>query len=127
MSQLASGRVFATLAVKDMTEARTFYGETLGLTMVDDSQGGVVYESGDSQLFVYESQFAGTNQATAATWQVENIDAVVEELKARGVTFEHYDVPETEWQGDIAAWGPMKSAWFKDPSGNTIAVTNKVK
>lgn len=127
MSQLASGRVSAILAVKDLAAAKQFYGETLGLAQVDENPGGVGYESGGGHLFLYESPNGGTNQATGAGFDVENIEAVVEELKAAGVVFEHYDMPETEWQGDIAVWGPMKSAWFKDPSGNILAVNSVVK
>ena len=122
MGKLAEGDVCATLGVKNLDEARTFYGETLGLGLVDDNFGGLMYKSGNSKLFVYESQFAGTNQATAASWMVDDITAAVDELKAAGVTFERYDGMPGEWQGEVNVVEGMKAAWFKDPSGNILNV-----
>jgi hypothetical protein len=79
--------------------------------------------SGDSMLMVYESQYAGTNQATAATWSVgQEIDNIVRDLKARGVSFEHYEMPDTRLEGDIHVSGDMKVAWFKDPDGNILCL-----
>ena len=127
MSQVSSGRVYATLAVKDITEGKKFYGEALGLSQVDENPGGVTYEAGGGRLFVYEAPTAGTNQATSACWDVENIEEAVAELEAAGIVFEIYDMPQTEWQGPVAVWGPMKSAWFKDPSGNTIMIGSVTK
>ena len=125
MGALSSGDVCATIAVKNAEEAKKFYSDTLGLELVDDTFGGMMYKSGDSKLFVYESQFAGTNQATSASWMVDDITAVVDELKAAGVEFEHYDGMPGEWQGDINVMEDMKSAWFKDPSGNILNVGSK--
>lgn len=119
---LAESRVFATIAVIDIAASKTFYGETLGLQQVDENPGGVTYESGGGKLFVYESQTAGTSQATCASWDVADIEAVVAELQGKGVQFETYPNFPVEWQGVIAVMGPMKSAWFKDPSGNILAV-----
>jgi extradiol dioxygenase family protein len=118
----AKGRVFATVAVKDLVTARVFYGITLGLEQIDENIGGVTYESGGGRLFVYRSPTAGTNQATSAYWEVDDIEAVVEELRQKGIIFEHYDLPETHYEGDIAVMGQMKTAWFKDPDGNILGV-----
>jgi catechol 2,3-dioxygenase-like lactoylglutathione lyase family enzyme len=84
----------ANLAVKDLDAARKFYEGTLGLSEVH-TEGGelVVYKSGNSTLNVYRSQFAGTNQATAVTWMVGDVEDEVRRLKAKGVSFEHYDMP----------------------------------
>lgn len=121
---LGQGKVCATIAVKDLAAAREFYGGTLGLRQEGEVPGGVKYASQEGKIFVYQSEYAGTNRATYAEWQVEDVEAVVEDLKAKGVNFEHYDMPDTEWQGDIAVMGPMKTAWFKDPDGNILAVDN---
>jgi catechol 2,3-dioxygenase-like lactoylglutathione lyase family enzyme len=80
----------------------------------------VVLKSGDSQVSVYRSDYAGTNQATAVTWGVEDIDAEVKALKDKGVTFEHYDMPGLELEGDVHVGDHMKIAWFKDPDGNIL-------
>src|SRR5437868_2913602 len=119
----SEGTVIATIAVKDMEAAKKFYGSTLGLTEEkSDDPGGVMYLSGDSKVFVYESAFAGTNKATAASWQVKEIEGTVAELKGKGVTFEHYDFPGVTREGDIHVMGKIKAAWFKDPDGNVLAL-----
>jgi catechol 2,3-dioxygenase-like lactoylglutathione lyase family enzyme len=116
----------ANLAVKDLAVARRFYEDTLGLTQVDaEGDEVVVYRSGKTRINVYRSSFAGTNQATAVTWQVGgDIERLVAALKAKGVRFEHYDMPETKLVGDLHVMGDMKVAWFKDPDGNILNLIN---
>lgn len=83
----------ATIAIKDMDAAKKFYEETLGLTKAGDDPGGVMYKSGGSSVLVYQSEFAGTNKATAASWGVgDDLGTIIEGLKAKGVTFEQYDI-----------------------------------
>lgn len=82
-------------------------------------------DRGSASLMVYESQYAGTNQATAVTWVVgDELEDIVQALKAKGVTFEHYDLPETTRKGDVHVSGKTKVAWFKDPDGNILAIAN---
>jgi catechol 2,3-dioxygenase-like lactoylglutathione lyase family enzyme len=119
--------VTATVAVKDIETGKQFYGETLGLKKVDENMGGVAYESGGSQLFVYQSDTAGTGQATCAFWPVNDIEGTVAELKGKGVNFEHYDMPGGTLEGDIHIMGEMKAAWFKDPDGNILSVGNNTQ
>lgn len=116
----------ANLAVRDLGVARKFYESTLGLTKVDaEGDEVVVYKSGKTKLNVYRSQYAGTNKATAVTWPVDDVEGVVRELKAKGVTFEHYDLPGMKREGDVHVGGHMKVAWFKDPDGNILNVVNR--
>ncbi|MFI5270960.1 MAG: VOC family protein [Candidatus Saccharimonadales bacterium] len=119
----------ATIAVKDIDTAKEFYEGKLGLTEISSSDpGGILYKSGDSMVFVYQSSFAGTNQATTASWGVgEDIEEIVTELEGKGITFEEYDMPETERQGAIHIMGEMKAAWFKDPDGNILNIVNGLK
>jgi catechol 2,3-dioxygenase-like lactoylglutathione lyase family enzyme len=125
---LKDANVMATVAVKDLAAARAFYVDKLGLGLDPDaaSEPGVLsLRSGDATLLVYESQYAGTNRATAATWSVgDELEAVVQTLKARGVPFEHYDMPDTTLQGDIHVSGAIKVAWCKDPDGNILSLVN---
>jgi len=118
----------ATIAVSDLKRARAFYEGVLGLTGAQDLGGAVVYRSGDSSVFVYESEFAGTNRATSATWGVgDAFDDVVETLRGNGVTFEHYDdLPGTSRDGDVHSFADtgMRAVWFKDPDGNILNVGN---
>lgn len=121
---LKNANVMPTIAVKDLAVARRFYEGTLGLEATDSGEPSVLaLRSGNSMLMVYESQYAGTNKATAATWTVgKEIENVVQDLEARGVSFEHYDMPDTKLQGDIHVSGDMKVAWLKDPDGNILCL-----
>jgi catechol 2,3-dioxygenase-like lactoylglutathione lyase family enzyme len=116
--------VMATVAVKDLAAARKFYEGTLGLKVTDASGSeAITFASGSSKLIVYRSQYAGTNKATALNWNVGGgIHATVAALRQKGVSFEHYDFPGSTRDGDVHIMGPMKSAWFKDPDGNIIAL-----
>ena len=110
------------LAVKDLSTAARFYEETLGLSRAGSEDGeAIMYESGDTTINVYRSSFAGTNKATALTWTVDDVDDVVRTLKAKGVKFEHYDLPKMRREGDVHVAGDMKVAWFKDPDGNILS------
>ncbi len=124
---LGKNNVCAVVAVKDMDAGKKFYGDTLGLEVGMESPGGTFYKSGNGGIFVYPSSFAGTNQATAAAWNVEDVEGAVEELKGKGVSFEHYDsIPGATLEGDVHVMGELKAAWFKDPDGNILNIVNQV-
>lgn len=121
---LSDATVQPMLPVKDLEVAKKFYEESLGLQRVgEEPDAAVVYQSSSSTLCVYRSEFAGTNKGTAALWEVEDVEATVEELKAKGVTFEQYDnLPGLTRKGAIYLAGDFKVAWFKDPDGNILSV-----
>ncbi len=112
----------ANLAVKDLDVARHFYRDTLGLKEVGNEDDEVyVFQSGRTMINVYRSEFAGTNKATAVSWDVgDGIQKAVDELKGKGVAFEHYSMPGLNLKGDIHEGHGMKVAWFKDPDGNIL-------
>ena len=116
----------ANLAVRDIATARKFYEGVLGLAEADSQDGELVaYRSGASMLFVYRSDYAGTNQATAVTWVVgDQIDAVARALADKGVAFEHYHMPDTTREGDVHVGHGMRVAWFKDPDGNILNIAD---
>ncbi|MER8369349.1 VOC family protein [Mesorhizobium sp. M0306] len=124
---LANSNATANLAVKDLAKARAFYEGTLGLKEVHNEGGElIVYESGDTAINVYRSNFAGTNKATAVTWTVgDELGKIVEALKSKGVTFEHYDMPGLTLEGDVHVGQGMKIAWFKDPDGNILNLVDR--
>ena len=117
----------ANLAVKDLQASQRFYGETLGLTKLgSEGEELIVFRSGSSMINVYRSQYAGTNKATAVTWDVgERLRDIVKALKDKGVAFEHYDMPGMRRDGDIHDGGHMKVAWFKDPDGNILNLVGR--
>lgn len=123
---LADRNAMATIAVRDMAAAKTFYEGKLRLrkgTM--DEPGVATYGSGETTVLVYQSEFAGTNKATSATWSLgSEFDAVVKALKDSGVAFEHYDLPGGKREGDVHVFGDFKGAWFKDPDGNILHINS---
>lgn len=123
---LGNSLVSATIAVTDLKRARDFYEGKLGLqsdaSMTDDM--GVLYKAGaNTMLYIYARPNAPTADNTQANFKVDNIEAEMAELSAKGVTFEHYDMPgvKTDEKG-VAVMGKAKSAWFKDPDGNILAL-----
>jgi catechol 2,3-dioxygenase-like lactoylglutathione lyase family enzyme len=118
--------ILASLAVKDLKIASRFYEDILGLKRTGgEGDETIIYTSGKSRVFVYRSQYAGTNKATAAYWVVNDVDAVVKGLKAKGVKFEHYDLPGLRLEGDVHIGGKVRTAWFKDPDGNILSIVNQ--
>jgi catechol 2,3-dioxygenase-like lactoylglutathione lyase family enzyme len=115
----------ATIPVKKLDAARKFYEGKLGLEPAGSEEPGAFsYKTGKSVLLVYESQYAGTNKATAVTWLHDDVEGAVNDLKAKGVAFEHYDLPGVTRKGDIHIAGQRKNAWFKDPDGNILALVS---
>jgi catechol 2,3-dioxygenase-like lactoylglutathione lyase family enzyme len=123
---LGETKAVATVAVKDIDRATQFYEGTLGLEPAADNQepSARTYRSGNSEILVYESQYAGSNKATAVTWSVGDVEEAVRDLKAKGIAFEKYDMPGMTRQGDVHVAGSTKAAWFKDPDGNIHALVS---
>jgi len=113
----------ATLPAADYERAKGFYSGTLGLESIMDTAGGALYRAGSSMVFVYPSEFAGTNKATAATFVVADVPAAVEELRGKGVTFEEYDLPGLKTENGVADIEGVKGAWFRDTEDNILALT----
>ena len=125
---LQSAPMYAYIPAKDMVRARRFYEKTLGFTPGLEVGGGVTYQFGDhTACFLYPTPNAGTSRASQAFWQVDDIEREVADLKSRGVTFEEYDMPGLKTHNGIATGGGAKSAWFKDPEGNILAVVQTLR
>ncbi|MGI5182727.1 VOC family protein [Dactylosporangium sp. CA-152071] len=121
--------VRTSVAVSDIERAVAFYEGRLGLRAVWSGPsahiagGSRVYESGGGPaLNVYQSVTAGQTSATLATWYVDDIDQVVDELVAAGVELSRYEQYEQDAKGITARAGGGRIAWFRDPDGNTFAV-----
>jgi catechol 2,3-dioxygenase-like lactoylglutathione lyase family enzyme len=123
---LQNAPMYSYIPAKDLVRARRFYEEKLGFRPKQETAGGVVYEFGKgTACFLYPTPNAGTSQASQAFWQVEDIAGEVAELKARGVNFEIYDMPNMDENG-ISTAGGAKAAWFKDTEGNIMALIQSV-
>jgi catechol 2,3-dioxygenase-like lactoylglutathione lyase family enzyme len=123
---LTTAPIRAYIPVSDVARARKFYEGTLGLRPKEEYAGGVIYECGGSEVFMYPTKNAGTSKASQAFWQVVDVEAEVAELKGRGVTFEEYDMPGIAMKNSIATGGGAKTAWFKDTEGNILAISQRV-
>ena len=112
-----------TLPTKDLAVARKFYEDVLGLTPVMEWEGDMVlYACGSGNVLLYASQYAGSNQATAAGWQSADIDDTIEDLRAKGVQFDTFELEGVEWDNGVATMFGMKNVWFRDPDGNILSV-----
>jgi len=125
---LTAAPIRAYLPALDVARARAFYEKKLGLTPKMEYAGGVIYAcGGGTEAYLYPTSNAGTSKASQAFWEVQDVEAEVTELKARGVTFEEYDSPQIKTKNGVAT-GPdgAKIAWFKDPEGNILAISQRV-
>jgi catechol 2,3-dioxygenase-like lactoylglutathione lyase family enzyme len=124
---LNDGSVGAAIAVADMSRAIEFYEGKLGLlSSGDDLDGGRTYQCGSgTTLHVFPSPLARASGATAAGWVVEDVEGTIDELNAKGVTFEQYsDGPFVTDERGLARMGDRVGAWVKDPDGNVLAIGN---
>lgn len=120
---LKDAPVVPYIPASDVTRARRFYEDKVGLVARDEAAGGVVYEcASGSWIFLYQSRGAGTSEASQAFWQVKDVESEVRELKARGVTFIDYDLPGLKTIDGIATMDGAKGAWFRDSEGNILAL-----
>jgi predicted enzyme related to lactoylglutathione lyase len=115
----------ATLPATDLARAKAWYAKVLQLEPVDvTEEGSAWYEADGTRFLLYQSQFAGTNQATAAAIKVADVEAAVAELRARGGVFEDYDFGDElrTVDGIFVSPGGQKVAWLKDSEGNILAL-----
>ena len=125
---LQSSPMYAYIPARDVARARRFYEEVLGFTAKDVTAGGVIYDCGKgTACFLYPTPNAGTSQASQAFWDVKDVDKLIGELEARGVEFEHYDMPGERSPAGAVIAGGAKAAWFKDSEGNIMALIENVQ
>jgi predicted enzyme related to lactoylglutathione lyase len=122
---LSDSKVTPNIPASDLQRARDFYADKLGLSPTQELPGEVLLyrTAGGTDFQVYRTDYAGQAGHTIAQWHVDDIESEVNDLKGKGVTFEVYDMPGVEWDGEIASMGGMgRAAWFKDSEGNIMCV-----
>jgi predicted enzyme related to lactoylglutathione lyase len=122
---LSDSKVTPNIPASDIQRARDFYADKLGLSPTQELPGEVLLyrTAGGTDFQVYRTDYAGQAGHTIAQWHVDDIESEVNDLKGKGVTFEVYDMPGVEWDGEIASMGGMgRAAWFKDSEGNIMCV-----
>ncbi len=119
-----TARFICPIPVADLDRARTFYVETLGLTVVDRSEAGIlVAVSGGARLLLYQSPGSSPPTHTIAGWEVPALEPVIQQLEERGVRFEDYELPGLTTDQHVAWIGPERAAWFRDSEGNVLALS----
>ena len=123
-SKLAAAPIHASVPTTDLARAERFYGEVLGLEIErEPGMPQFMAHAGEGcWMLVYETSSTG-GSATQGVFTVPDLDAAVADLRKHGVVFEEYDMPGLKTEDGIATFGEMRSAWFKDPDGNTFSVT----
>ena len=123
--------VATRLPAQDLERARRFYAEKLGLEPVEERPGGLRYRCGNSYFVVFQSTGAASGTHTQMGWEVDDIEATVAALRARGVVFEEYDLPGlvtvngiAEVEGNYPSKGGVgeKGVWFRDSEGNLLGI-----
>jgi catechol 2,3-dioxygenase-like lactoylglutathione lyase family enzyme len=123
---LESAKPIAFVPTRDPEQARRFYGDVLGLRFVADDQFALVFDSGGVMVRVVNvSGFSDYRPApfTILGWQVDDAEAAVRELQRKGVVFERFGGMEQDALGIWTAPGGARVAWFKDPDGNVLSVS----
>lgn len=127
---LGDARIANRLPAQDLERARAFYAEKLGLEPVEERPGGLRYLSGSGEFALFQSTGRASGEHTQMGWEVDDIDATVGELRARGVVFEEYDLPGLETvdgiayiEGNYPSKGTgERAAWFRDSEGNMLGI-----
>jgi catechol 2,3-dioxygenase-like lactoylglutathione lyase family enzyme len=118
---LRDSNAFSGFAVKDLDQARAFYGDTLGLETSEENGLLTLHLAGDRPTLIYPKPDHQPGNYTILNFPVADIDAAVDELSARGVEFERYEGFDQDEKGIARSGGPP-IAWFTDPSGNILSV-----
>jgi catechol 2,3-dioxygenase-like lactoylglutathione lyase family enzyme len=114
--------VYATIPAQDLERAKAFYADKLGLKPSEERPEGLRYQLGSGAFLLFESTGAASGDHTQLGWDVDDVEATVEELRGRGVVFEEYDLPGFKTVDGIAEIAGEKGAWFKDSEGNLLAI-----
>lgn len=131
---LTRSRVATRLPAQDLDRARAFYAEKLGLEPAEERDGGLLYRVGEGSFALFASTGAASGESTQMGFEVDDIEAVVSELRARGLEFEEVDTPGLETTGGIAEVAgnyPSKgtgerACWFRDSEGNLLGLGQPV-
>jgi catechol 2,3-dioxygenase-like lactoylglutathione lyase family enzyme len=132
---LDKGDVATRLPAQDLQRARRFYAEKLGLEPVEERPGGLLYRCASGAFALFQSAGAPSGTHTQMGWKVSDIEAVVAELRRRGVVFEAYDVPGlrtvngiAEIEGNYPSLGiGERAAWFRDSEGNLLGIGQPIR
>ncbi|MGW7445206.1 VOC family protein [Kitasatospora sp. NPDC054795] len=116
----------AVIPAADLTRAKAFYTDTLGLKLAEESEEEFVCDTGGTQVTVYHTPSGGQAAHTLASFKVADLDTEMAGLRDRGITFEEYDFPGLKTVNGVAEGEGMRAAWFKDCEGNILCVSQRI-
>ena len=115
---------YSVLPASDLQRARQFYSDALGMEPAEDMPEGLIYRTNSgAMILIYETPFAGTNQATAIGLVTDQFDRDMADLRSKGVSFEEYDLPGLKTENGVVEMEGAKGAWFKDSEGNIVSLS----
>jgi catechol 2,3-dioxygenase-like lactoylglutathione lyase family enzyme len=119
---LENTSVYATIPAQDLERAKSYYADKLGLKPAEERPEGLRYRGTNGEFLLFQSTGAASGEHTQLGWDVDDVEAAVEELRGRGVVFEEYDLPGFKTVNGVAEIAGEKGAWFKDSEGNLLAI-----
>ena len=119
---LDTAELVAFVAARDLDVAGRFYGEVLGLRLVESTPFAKVFDAGGTTVRVTRVDEVAAAGYTVLGWKVPDVDVAIGALRARGVEFKRYDGLEQDEHGAWTAPGGSRIAWFTDPDGNTLSL-----
>ena len=122
---LGNYAVHVVLLSRDLAESRGFYYDKLGLEILNENDDAITFRSGSTELAVTKSTTGTSDEQTQAGWHVEDLEAELRELRARGVEIEEYDMPGLKTVDGIADIGFARAAWIVDPHGNALGILQR--
>lgn len=122
---LADYSLHVVLLSLDLAESRAFYHDKLGLEILDENQDAITFRSGSTELAVTKSTTGTSDEQTQAGWHVDDLEAELRDLGARGVEIQEYDLPGVKTVDGIADIGFAYAAWIVDPHGNALGILQR--
>ena len=114
--------VMPTIPVVDADRAKKFYTETLGLAIIEDTEAGAFLDGGGGTRLLLYPRGATQADHTVASFEVDDLEASMDDLRSKGVTFEEYDFPGLKTENGIAVMGNDRGSWFLDTEGNILSL-----
>jgi catechol 2,3-dioxygenase-like lactoylglutathione lyase family enzyme len=129
---LGSATLLANLKASDMDEAVRFYRDKLGLELVWDGEiltgaREALLRTTEGGIVCLDEGHGEPSEQSPISFAVDDVEATVATLRHDGITFEEYDLPSIKTQNGVATIGTVKAAWFRDPTGNLLAITSNVE
>jgi catechol 2,3-dioxygenase-like lactoylglutathione lyase family enzyme len=124
-TKLTGATAVAVLPVEDYARAKAFYEDRVGMVVADvpDQPGTGMLQAGSGTRVLLYERARTVAEHTALSFEVGDVAAVVADLRGRGIEFEEYDMPGVTWDNGVARMGDIAAAWFTDPEGNIISIS----